>query len=75
MDLTGPALTCESCKHLRLRTHKDRKDTAGWDHARFWCAKLNEPTAITSLRCGGDDHERRELGVFKTLKEGPEVRR
>lgn len=48
--------TCESCKYLRARTPKDRKHEAGFDLAQHWCAKNDQPTVPTALRCGGDDY-------------------
>jgi len=50
------ARTCESCQHFRQRSSKDRKHCAGFDHARHWCGKLDEPTLPGALRCGGEDY-------------------
>jgi len=49
---------CESCKHIRARTPKDKKVEAGYDLARHWCAKNDMPTLLGALRCGGDDYEK-----------------
>jgi hypothetical protein len=53
---TDPALTCESCVHMRDRKPKDVKVEAGHDLDRHWCQVNDMPTTPGALRCGGDDY-------------------
>lgn len=56
MNGTEPKL-CETCRHMRNRTPKDKKVEAGHDADAQWCSKLDCATAPALCRCGGDDWE------------------
>ncbi len=55
--MTTEKKTCATCKHMRLRTEKDKNIESGWKLTKFWCDKLGIGTRGTALRCGGDDYE------------------